>query len=171
MLVESHTPLTPVTDFDRAAVQFLHQIGYLSKGRGPGYSSTDVDKSIPYRLFVHCFMGHPNRGWFAGELAAELNTTKPTVYRHLNKLKSLDLLEETLVEDKGTARFKKAYRIRYGDLSKAWHFVEANFEVAMANYRESVDHLQSLSLKERKKRGSRSGKTKKKKRLTRSKTT
>ena len=167
--VESHTPLTPVTDLDQVAVAFLKRIGYLPKGFGPGTSSRESRKSVPYRMFIECFMGNPSRGWFAEELATELKTTKPTIYRHLNKLKSLDLLEETLVEVRKTRKFKKAYRIRYGDLSKAWHFVEAHFEVALANYRETVDHLQELSTKSLKKGKKRSRKAPKKKRSVRGK--
>ncbi len=76
------------------------------------------------------------------ELAAYLGTTKPTIYRHLNKLKAIDILEEVEVErDGGT---KRGYRIRYGDLRKAWSFTEANVEMAMENYRQTVDHLQKL---------------------------
>ena len=161
--VEGHTPLTPVKDLDQVAVSFLKRIGYIPKGFGPGTSNDEVQDSIPYRLFVECFLGNPSKGWFADELASELETTKPTIYRHLNKLKSLDLLEETPVEDKVSGKFRKAYRIRYGDLSKAWHFVEAHFEVAMANYRESVDHLQDLVKKNRKKARKRPKRTSKKK--------
>ena len=161
--------MTPVKDLDQVAVAFLNRIGYLPRGPGPGTSSTELRRSVPYRLFVDCFMENPTRGWFAGELSTELKTTKPTVYRHLKKLKSMDLLEETMVEDKNTRKFKKAYRIRYGDLSKAWHFVEAHFEVAMANYRETVDHFQKLSSERRTKRRGRSRKSSRKKRTSRGK--
>ncbi len=40
---------------------------------------------------------------------------------------------------------RKGYRIRYGNLAKAWNFVEAHVQVAMEHYRETVDHLQKLS--------------------------
>ena len=45
---------------------------------------------------------------------------------------------------------KKAYRLRYGNLSKAWNFVDAHLEVAIDNYRKTVDHLQNLMEKQRK---------------------
>jgi len=76
------------------------------------------------------------------ELAALLDTTKPTIYRHINKLKSLDLLESMDVEFEGQVR--KGYRIRYGDLSKAWSFTEANVTMAIENYRKTVVHFQKL---------------------------
>jgi predicted transcriptional regulator len=83
------------------------------------------------------------RAWTVEDLAAKLKTTKPTIYRHLNKLKSIDILEEVDV-DKGGER-KKGYRIRYGDISKAWNFTEANVEMAMDSYRKTIDHLQQMT--------------------------
>ena len=37
--------------------------------------------------------------------------------------------------------------MRYGNLSKAWNFTEAHVQVAMENYRKTVDHLQELAAK------------------------
>jgi hypothetical protein len=65
-----------------------------------------------------------------------------------NIIKSMDLLEDLTVED-NYGQKKKAYRIKYGDLSKAWNFVEAHVAVAIENYRKTVNHLQYLSEKER----------------------
>jgi hypothetical protein len=47
------------------------------------------------------------------------------------------------VSERGAVR--KGYRIRYGNLSKAWNFVESNVEIAMENYRKTVDHLTKLA--------------------------
>ncbi|UCE38501.1 MAG: helix-turn-helix transcriptional regulator [Thermoplasmata archaeon] len=149
--VVSNTPLTPLDDVDEVALTFLTQIGYIPKGYDPKTGTTDVKKSVPYKLFTECFMGHPEKGWLVEELAVELKTTKPTIYRHINKLKDLDILEEMHVE-KEEGRTSKAYRIRYGNLSKAWNFVEAHLEVATENYRKTADHLQNLVDKKRKKR-------------------
>ncbi len=149
--VVSNTPLTPLEDKDEVALTFLTQIGYLPKGYDPKTGTTDVLKSVPYRLFTECFLGHPDKGWLVEELANELKTTKPTIYRHINKLKGLDLLEELYVE-RGEGQSKKAYRIRYSNLSKAWNFVEAHLEVAIENYRKTVDHLQRIVEKERKRK-------------------
>jgi predicted transcriptional regulator len=84
-----------------------------------------------------------DKGWTVEQLAAKLKTTKATIYRHINKLKEMDLLDEVNVTERTTVR--KGYRIRYGNLSKAWNFVESNVEIAMENYRKTVDHLEKLS--------------------------
>ncbi len=147
--VVSNTPLTPIDDMDEVTLMFLTQIGYLPKGYDPKTGTTDVLKSVPYRLFAECFLSHPEKGWLVEDLATVLKTTKPTIYRHLNKLKEMDILEELHVEAPGGHR-KKAYRIRYGNLSKAWNFVEAHLEVAVENYRLTVEHLQNLMEKKRK---------------------
>jgi len=140
--VESNTPLTPLTDVDDIALQFLTHIGYLPKGYNPKTEATDTQDSVPYRLFMECFMRNIKRPWTVEDLAHYLGTTKPTVYRHLNKLKAIDLLEEVRTDSDGAV--KKGYRIRYGDLKMAWSFTEANVKMAMENYRMTVDHLQEL---------------------------
>ncbi len=140
--VESNTPLTPLMDPDEIALQFLMQIGYLPKGYDPKTEVIDIKDSVPYRLFMDCFVRNMKRVWLVDELAAYLDTTKPTIYRHLNKLKAIDILEEQTTQRDGQA--KKGYRIRYGDLRKAWHFTEANVTMAMESYRKTVDHFQNL---------------------------
>jgi predicted transcriptional regulator len=147
--VVSNTPLTPLDDMDEVALTFLTQIGYLPKGYDPKTGTTDVKESVPYRLFTDCFLGHPEKGWLVEELATELDTTKPTIYRHINKLKDMDILEEIHIEAGKLGQRKKAYRIRYGSLSKAWNFVDAHLEVAIDNYRKTVEHLQKLVEKRR----------------------
>lgn len=139
--VVSNVPLTPLKDPEEVALRFLEQIGYLSTRRGPD-ADRAVRRGVPYRLFVDCFLRRMGRGWTADQIAARLDTTKATVYRHINKLKSLDLLEEVEVPTPDGPR--KGYRVRYGDLAKAWNFVEAHVEVAMENYRRTVEHLQGL---------------------------
>ena len=101
-----------------------------------------VAASVPYRMFTECLMKNTKRAWTVEEMAAKLKTTKPTIYRHLNKLKAIDILEEVDTDRSGDK--KKGYRIRYGDLSKAWNFTEANVEMAMEAYRKTIDHLQKL---------------------------
>ena len=145
--VVSNTPLNGVTDIDIVAETFLSQIGYLPKGYDPKTSATDVRDSVPYRLFMDFFMKYTEKPWSVEELAASLNTSKPTIYRHINKLKSLDLLESLDVEFDGQMR--KGYRIRYGDLSKAWNFTTSNVELALANYSKTVAHFQNLMDKKR----------------------
>ena len=141
MQVVSNTPLIGDEDLDSAAKKFFEQIGYLSKGSDP---------AIPYKIFADFFLKHPTKAWIVDEIAAELKTSRPTVYRHLNKLKGFDILEEVQIFDDITKQNKKAYRMRYGSFQKAWNFVEAHIKVAVENYGKTVEHLQKLLEKERK---------------------
>jgi predicted transcriptional regulator len=140
--VVSNTPLTPLDDTDDVSLQFLQMIGYLPKGYDPKTNASNVQDSVPYKMFTECLMKNTKRAWTVEEMAAKLKTTKPTIYRHLNKLKAIDILEEVDTDRSGDK--KKGYRIRYGDLSKAWNFTEANVEMAMDAYRKTIDHLQKL---------------------------
>lgn len=130
------TPLTPVKDLDEVLREFLMLVGYLPESEGS-------DRSIAYRLVRDCFLRNPERPWYPEELSGVLKTSKPTVYRHINKLKSMDLLEE-VPEVRASGKGRKGYRIRYGNLARAWDFVEANSQNALKRYRETVDHLQNL---------------------------
>ncbi len=142
--VVSNTPLSSIDDIDVVAETFLVQIGYIPKGYDPKTASTtEIKDSVPYRLFMDYFMGNMNKAWTVEELAALLDTTKPTVYRHINKLKALDLLESMDVEFDGQMR--KGYRIRFGNLEKAWAFTETNVNMALENYKKTVAHFQSLN--------------------------
>lgn len=145
--VVSNTPLTPLNDIDDVTLQFLQMIGYLPKGYDPKTKADNVQESVPYRLFTECLVGNMKRAWTVEDLAAKLRTTKPTIYRHLNKLKAIDILEE--VDTLQGGERKKGYRVRYGDLSKAWNFTEANVQMAMDSYRKTIDHLQGLVERER----------------------
>lgn len=140
MQIVSNTPLVGEEDFDTAARKFFEQIGYLSRGSDP---------SIPYNIFANFFLKHPTKAWMVDEIATELKTSRPTVYRHLNKLKGFDLLEEVHIFDEGTKQHKKAYQLRYGNFQKAWNFVEAHVKVAVENYGKTVEHLQQLLEKQR----------------------
>ena len=131
--VKKNTPLTGENDSKIVAETFLKLIGYMSDG--------EKMDSIPFRLFA-CFLFHPQKEWMVDELTIELKTTKATVYRHLNKIKALDILEEGKIDEGKKA--KKTYRLRYGNLTKAWNFVEAHVKLAMNNYGETVNHLQKL---------------------------
>ena len=134
--------MNAVNDIHVVAETLLVQIGYIPKGYDPKTSAVGVRDSVPYRLFMEFFMKNTSKAWAVEELAALLETTKPTIYRHINKLKSMDLLESVDVDFDGVSR--KGYRIRYGDLSKAWSFTEANVNMAMENYKRTVSHFQSL---------------------------
>ncbi|MCD6370379.1 MAG: helix-turn-helix transcriptional regulator [Thermoplasmata archaeon] len=130
-------PMKHEKNIDYVLLTFLSSIGYLPR-IDPQRDFETAIKSVPYILFKECFLEYGERWWSVDELLAYLKTTRPTLYRHLNKLKSLDILEE---RQEGMS---KRYRLRYGDLSKAWTFVEANVNLAMQNYRIMVDHISSL---------------------------
>ena len=101
--------MTPLTNIDDLALQFLRQIGYLPKGYDPKTQAMTVQESVPYRLFMDCFMRNIKRVWLVDEMAVYLETTRPTIYRHLNKLKGMDIIEELETERDG--QMKKGYRI------------------------------------------------------------
>jgi len=132
--VVSHAPLTSETDPRRVAKLWFAMIGYTAR-KGP-------DHGISFRLFYDCFLLHPRKDWTVEELASACTTTMPSVYRHLNKLKELDIIEDLYIEADGDK--KRAFRLRYGDLAKAWNFAEAHFSLAIENYRKTVDHLERL---------------------------
>ena len=142
ILVRYSTPLSPLTDLDEVLTEFLRLIGYLPEGEDGRGREGPVAQSLAYRLFRDCFALAPSHVWYIEELAAVLETSKPTIYRHINKLKSLDLLEEVggVADGKG----RKGYRLRYGNLARAWDFTEANAQNALRRYRETVNHLQTL---------------------------
>lgn len=147
MQVVSHAPLTGEADPERLAKQLFAMIGYTAR-KGP-------DHGISFKLFYDCFLMHPTKEWTIEELATVCDTTLPSIYRHLNKLKDLDLVEDLYVggeeqEGRPAQERKRAFRLRYGDLAKAWNFCEAHFHLAIENYRKSVDHLEVL-LKEARK--------------------
>lgn len=134
MQVVSHPPLTGETDPERAAKLFFQMIGYTAR-KGP-------DHGISFKVFYECFLLHPSKAWTVEELAAAADTTMPSIYRHLNKLKDLDIIEDLHLDVEGERR--RAFRLRYGDLGKAWNFAESHFQLAIENYRKTVDHLESL---------------------------
>jgi DNA-binding transcriptional ArsR family regulator len=136
------TPLTPIADVEEVLREFLRMIGYLPEGEDGRGSEGPIAQSLALRLVRECLLGNPSRAWYAEELASVLRTSKPTVYRHLNKLKALDLLEEVAGALDGKGR--KGYRLRYGNLARAWDFTEANAQNALRRYRETVNHLQGL---------------------------
>jgi predicted transcriptional regulator len=140
--VRYSTPLTPITELEEVLTEFLRLIGYLPDGEEGRGAEGPIATSAAYRLVRECLIKDPARPWYVEELAAVLRTSKPTVYRHINKLKFLDLLEEVGGAEDGKGR--KGYRLRYGNLARAWDFTEANAQNALRRYRETVNHLQTL---------------------------
>lgn len=142
LVVTSNTPLTPVNDMDQVAIALLRQVGYLERGAD---DESAMRKGVAYRLVRDCLLLRPEKAWTADELITALDTTRPTLYRHLNKLKALDILEESSQREADETNPRKTYKLRYGNLAKAWNFVEANVKIAMENYRKSAEHLHSIA--------------------------
>ena len=142
LTLRSATPLTPLPTLEEVLPEFLRQIGYLPEGPDGRTGDGPVRETIAYRLVRECLLKDPDKAWYPEELLAVLGAAKASVYRHLNKLKGLDLLEE--VDGDAPGKGRKGYRLRYGNFARAWDFTEANAQNALKRYRESVDHLQAL---------------------------
>ncbi len=139
--MRSHIPVASDT-LEEVLENFLLDIGYLS-GRKMG---EELYESIPFRLWTDCFLKMPEKSRTVDELAALLDSSKPTIYRHLNKLKKMDLLEsQDIVEEDNGEVVKKGYRLRQGDLLTAWHVTEANIESTMKRYRETIDKIVKMT--------------------------
>jgi len=136
VLNSASTPLGD--DLESQLISFLMRIGYLSENK----TREAIRKSVPFKLFMECFVKRRSKLWEIDELEAFLKTTRATVYRHLNKLKSLDLVEETPFNSEDTGYVHKGYRLRFSNLSRAWNFVEAHMEMTIEQYREAVDRIQ-----------------------------
>jgi len=139
--VVRNNPLTGESDLDQALRTLLKSIGYLPEG---------YQDDIGFRLMRSCFLKYPDKPWTVDELLTELNSSRSTLYRYLNKLKGLDILDEIVipvenVEDIHSKKTRKGYRIRFKSLSLAWSLVESHTQVAMQNYRKSIEHIDRLS--------------------------
>ncbi len=141
------TPLTPLGDVNEVLREFLRLVGYLPEGDDGRSTEGPIETGVAFRLVRECFVAQPERAWYVEEIAARLGTSRPTIYRHINKLKTLDLLEEVGEVNDGKGR--KGYRLRYGNLARAWDFTEAHAQNALRRYRDTVNHLETLIEKER----------------------
>lgn len=143
LTVTSSPPLTSIDDLEEAVTEFLIETGYISKNYAVGEGGRG---EIALKLFMDHFLLRPEKIWTIDELTVSLNTTKPTIYRHLNKLRAMGIVEEMRVDEPEP---HKGFRIRYGDLSMAWNITEAHVETAMKNYRASIEHIKALAEKRR----------------------
>ncbi|MEW5760126.1 MAG: helix-turn-helix domain-containing protein [Candidatus Thermoplasmatota archaeon] len=131
--VVSNVPMTDYNDIDAIAPKFLAQIGYLPKGYDPKTKATLILESIPYKIFVNCFLKSQDKEWKVEVLSKNLKTSIPTIYRHLNKLRGLGILEEGRGNE---------YHLKNYNFSLAWNIVEANVENVLTNYRKVVNSIQ-----------------------------
>ena len=108
-------------------------IGLLSNHHYP-YS-----ESMPYKILDECFFQRPDRVWTAEEIAAWIETTKPTAYRHLNRLISLGLIERCRASDGGPPT--SAFHLRFGSLKKGWQKIETQTELILDKYKKTIKKL------------------------------
>lgn len=138
--VARNDPLTGQNDLTEALRSFLKMIGYLPE-------SSDDD--IAFKLMRDCLLEYPKKPWTIDELLTELGSSKSTLYRYLNKLKGLDIVDEVIIPLEEpvagpSKKTRKGYRIRFSSISLAWSLVESHTKIAMENYRSSVDHIDHL---------------------------
>ena len=111
-------------------------------GRGIGLLSNHhypYKESMPYKIIDECFLQRPDRAWTAEEIAAWIETTRPTAYRHLNKLISLGLIERCRAADGGPPT--SAFHLRKGSLKKGWQKIETEIELVLDKYRKIIKQI------------------------------
>ena len=111
-------------------------------GRGIGLLSNHhypYHESMPYKILDECFFQRPDRAWTAEEIAAWIETTRPTAYRHLNRLISLGMIERCRAADGGPPT--SAFHLRYGSLKKGWQKIETQIELVLDKYRKTISQL------------------------------
>ena len=108
-------------------------IGLLSNHHYP-YS-----ESMPYKILDECFFQRPDRAWTAEEIAAWVETTRPTAYRHLNRLISLGLIERCRAADGGPPT--SAFHLRYGSLKRGWQKIETEIELILDKYKKTINKI------------------------------
>jgi len=116
---------------------YEEELGIL--GRGIGLLSNHhypYEESMPYKIIDECFFQRPDRAWTAEEIAAWVETTRPTAYRHLNRLISLGLIERCRAADGGPPT--SAFHLRYGSLKRAWEKIETEIELILDKYKKTI---------------------------------
>ena len=111
-------------------------------GRGIGLLSNHhypYGESMPYKILDECFFQRPDRAWTAEEIAAWIETTRPTAYRHLNRLISLGLIERCRAADGGPPT--SAFHLRLGSLKKGWQKIETQIEIILDTYKKTITKL------------------------------
>ena len=111
-------------------------------GRGIGLLSNHhhpYNESMPYKIIDECFLQRPDRAWTAEEVAAWIETTRPTAYRHLNKLISLGLIDRCRAADGGPPT--SAFHLRRGSLKKGWQKIETQIELILEQYKKTIKQI------------------------------
>jgi AcrR family transcriptional regulator len=134
-------PVADIEDPRDAQATFFTQIGYYSEGYDPKTKARNIFESVPFRIFSDHFLKNPTSAHKVDDIAARLKTTVATVYRHLNKIKRLDILDEVELGKKVGVKAQKGYRLRYGSFPEAWRFTETDIEASLDHYRILVDNI------------------------------
>jgi len=124
----------------REETNYENDLGIL--GRGIGLLSNHhypYKESMPYKIINECFLQRPDRAWTAEEVAAWIETTRPTAYRHLNKLISLGLIERCRAADGGPPT--SAFHLRKGSLKKGWQKIETEIELVLDKYKKIIKQI------------------------------
>lgn len=147
MVFEIHligsAPLTTTDDFEEVAIGFLNQLGFFERGYDANIDYKSLLKSVGGRLCLEYLFKYPERGFRVEELAVALDASKPAIYRHINKLKNMELVEEVDVPDEN-GKPRKGYRLKYGNIVKAIYLVKEHASLALDNYLKTAEHLQTL---------------------------
>lgn len=140
-LAEGQTPGTKALAPAQEAVALLDHLlmacGYLDSRAGK------VTSQIPFKLFNDWLLARRDRIWTADELAVALSASRPTVYRHLNRLEQMGWLEKVILKE-GHPRIT-GFRLRGGSLGRAWTLIEDKLELGLRGYRKAINHLVGLA--------------------------
>ncbi len=133
--------------WENVALELLTAVGYLSD-IGP-MDPKRAKRSVPFRLVTDCLLKRTDAGWTIDELSTALGTTKPTVYRYLRRLGQLGVLEKSVPaaspDGEESRALKRRFRIRRGNLSKAWNATEWYAKTVMQGYRRTVERIAELA--------------------------
>ena len=117
---------------------FLMASGFLDERGG------ELIERIPYRLFSDWLLARRDRVWTADELSTALETIRTTVYRHLNRLEAMGLIEKVILKA-GHPRIT-GFRLKGGSLTRAWQQVESQLELGLRGYRKAINQLAGLAI-------------------------
>ncbi len=129
--------VAPVKEAETLLDRLLLACGYLDSRTGK------VASHIPFRLFNDWLLTRRDRIWTADELAVALSASRPTVYRHLNRLEQMGWLEKVILKE-GHPRIT-GFRLRGGSLGRAWTHIEDKLELGLRGYRKAINQLVGLA--------------------------
>jgi predicted transcriptional regulator len=107
-------------------VEILKSIGYL-------------DKSMPSEIGLQVallFIDNPHVAYHPDELADGFKTSRPTVYRHINKLLKIGIIERC---------DRNSYIMRYSDFGKAWNYSKNHINTIMEIITEKIEEAKDTA--------------------------